>query len=104
MTVAINDSVVATISGSRFEGDVSVVGNFYVSGNVSDFTATGSAKFNAGLSGSLTRLTDGSPYMVAGTNVNIVSSSNGQIVISSTGGGSGAEFHKEMLASVSRIT
>jgi hypothetical protein len=39
-----------------------------------------------GLSGSLTRLTDGRSYMVAGSNVTITSASNGQVTISSTGG------------------
>jgi hypothetical protein len=38
------------------------------------------------ISGSLTRLTSGLSYLVAGTNVSIVSASNGQVTISSTGG------------------
>lgn len=38
------------------------------------------------MSGSLTRLVDGSSYLVAGNNVTIVSQSNGSIRISSTGG------------------
>jgi hypothetical protein len=41
------------------------------------------------ISGSLTRLPDGSSYLVAGPNVTIVSSSNGSILISSAGGGGG---------------
>ena len=60
---SIDDSVVATISGSTF---------------------TGAVKFNQGLSGSLTQLTDGSSYLIEGSNVTIVSSSNGAITISST--------------------
>lgn len=64
--VDIDDSVVATVSGSTFIGDVN---------------------FNIGLSGSLTRLTDGTSYLVAGNNVTITSESNGQITIASTGGG-----------------
>lgn len=48
---------------------------------------TGSAQFSSGLSGSLTQLTDGRSYLVAGPNVTIASESNGQITISSTGGG-----------------
>ena len=48
---------------------------------------TGSAQFQHGLSGSLTRLIDGSSYLVAGANVTIVTGSNGQVTISSTGGG-----------------
>lgn len=67
-TVSIDNSIVATISGSTFIGDVN---------------------FNLGLSGSLTQLTDGSSYLVAGNNVTITSESNGQITISATGGGGG---------------
>ncbi len=39
-----------------------------------------------GLTGSLTRLSDGRSYLVAGSNVTITSQSNGQVTISSTGG------------------
>jgi hypothetical protein len=48
---------------------------------------TGSAQFRSGLSGSLTNLSDGRSYLVAGTNVSIVSESNGQVTISASGGG-----------------
>jgi hypothetical protein len=51
---------------------------------------TGSAQFYSGLSGSLTRLPDGRSYLVAGANVTITSESNGQVTISSTGGGGGS--------------
>jgi hypothetical protein len=46
------------------------------------------------LTGSLTHLNDGSSYLVAGTNVTIVSNSNGSVTISSTasGGGGGSGF------------
>jgi len=50
------------------------------------------ATFGAGLSGSLTKLSDGTSYLIAGSNVSISSASNGAITISSTasgGGGSG---------------
>lgn len=60
-TVSVNDSVVATISGSTF---------------------TGAVKFNQGLSGSLTQLSDGSSYLIAGSNITISSASNGSITIS----------------------
>jgi len=78
---------------------------FFVSGTIDskDTSSTGSAVFGGdvvvsgalnapfGLSGSLTRLTDGTSYLSAGSNVTITSSSNGQVVIASTatGGGSG---------------
>ena len=60
VTLNINDSVVATISGSTFAGVT---------------------KHNAGLSGSLTRLTDGTSYLSAGSGVTISSASNGTITI-----------------------
>jgi len=68
VTLSINDSIVATVSGSTF---------------------TGVTRHNAGLSGSLTRLTDGTSYLVAGNNVTITTGSNGSVTISSTGGGTG---------------
>lgn len=48
---------------------------------------SGSVEAPQGLSGSLTKLTDGRSYLVAGSNVTITSASNGQVTISSTGGG-----------------
>ena len=70
---AINDSVVATVSGTTF---------------------TGATKHNAGLSGSLTKLTDGTSYLIAGSNVTITTGSNGSVTIASTatGGGSGISY------------
>lgn len=55
-----------------------------------DVISSGSITAERGLSGSLTRLADGTSYLVAGSNVTIASSSNGQVVISSTGGGGAA--------------
>jgi hypothetical protein len=63
LTLGINDAVVATISGSTF---------------------TGAVKFNAGLSGSLTKLTDGSSYIVAGNNVTVTTGSNGALTIAAS--------------------
>ena len=51
---------------------------------------SGSAQFLQGMSGSLTQLPDGRSYLVAGSNVTITSESNGQVTISSTGGGGGS--------------
>jgi len=62
-TLSINDSVVSTVSGTTF---------------------TGVTKHNAGLSGSLTKLTDGTSYLVAGNAITITSASNGSITITST--------------------
>ena len=61
-SVGIDNNIVATISGSTFTGPV---------------------KFNQGISGSLTKIQSGLSYLVAGTNVTIASSSNGQVTISS---------------------
>lgn len=60
-TLSIDDSVVATVSGSTFSGAV---------------------KFNSGLSGSLTKLSDGvTNYLQAGSGIYIVTQSNGSILI-----------------------
>jgi hypothetical protein len=80
VTLDIDDSVVATVSGTQFTGGVGVDQRLSV---------TGSAHFSGGLSGSLTRLDNGSSYLVAGSNVTIISASNGQVTIASTGGGGG---------------
>jgi hypothetical protein len=47
------------------------------------------AIFSAGLSGSLTKLTNGSSYLVAGSNVTISTGSDGAVTISSTASGGG---------------
>lgn len=60
-TLNIDDSVVATLTGSIFSGNVVA---------------------QSGLSGSLQNLADGSSYLIEGTNISIVSGSNGSITIS----------------------
>lgn len=76
---------------------------FYVSGTVDsknssnrglslfggDLVSSGSVTAEFGISGSLTQLSDGSSYLIAGDNVTIFSASNGSITISSTAGGEG---------------
>jgi hypothetical protein len=64
-TLKIKDSVVATLTGSVFSGIVSA----------------------PALSGSLTKLQDGSSYLRAGSNITITSGSNGSISITGTSGG-----------------
>jgi hypothetical protein len=81
VTLSINDSTVATISGSAFTGGVKITNNLRV---------TGTGSFDTGISGSLTHLTDGSSYLIAGSNVTITSASNGAVTIASSGGGSGS--------------
>jgi len=68
VTVSIDDSVTATLSGSQFTGNVGVTGSFIAAG---------------GISGSLTQLTDGSSYLIAGSNITIASGSSGAVTVSS---------------------
>ena len=70
-TLDIDDSVVATLSGSQFSGNVGVTGSFGAT---------------LGLSGSLTQLTDGSSYLVAGAGTTVTSASNGQVTVSNSNG------------------
>jgi len=80
----IGTDVVFFVSGSTSSGATSVFGG--------SLKSSGSITAVGGISGSLTRLSDGTSFMVAGSNVTITSASNGQITISSTGGGgSGSE-------------
>ena len=80
---------------------------FYVSGSIGsknystkgaavfggDLVSSGSITSEFGMSGSLTQLSDGSSYLIAGDNVSIITGSNGSITISSTGGsGGGVSF------------
>jgi hypothetical protein len=55
-----------------------------------DFTYP--VKFKQGLSGSLTKLTDGSAYLKAGSGIAILTGSNGSITISATGNGGGGNY------------
>lgn len=82
------------VSGSVFSKKTS--NSFGISLFGGDVVSSGSITAEKGLSGSLTRLTDGTSYLVAGTNVTINSSSNGQVVISSTGGGAGSGNWNEL--------
>lgn len=69
VTLAINPSIVARVDGTTF---------------------TGATIHSAGLSGSLTKLSDGTTnYLKAGSNITITTGSNGQVTISSTSGGGG---------------
>ena len=47
----------------------------------------GTVSATGGLSGSLTHLVDGNSYIVAGSNITVVSQSNGAVTISASGGG-----------------
>jgi len=77
-TISADNSIVATLTGSQFSGNVGVTGSF---------TTKAKATFNLGLSGSLTKLVDNTSYLREGTNISIVSASNGAITISGTSAG-----------------
>lgn len=78
-------SSIATVSGSVILGD-SLSDVVTVSGSLralSGIQATGSIAATLGFSGSLTHLTDGTSYLIAGTNVQISTGSTGAVTISS---------------------
>lgn len=64
---------------------------------------TGQTKFFTGLSGSLTQLTDGTPYLIAGTGIQTSTGSNGAVTIS-TAGSSGLATGKQYLAPYTATT
>ena len=70
-TLAILDSVVATVSGTHFTGGI---------------TSTGTGSFEGGMTGSLTKLTDGTSYLEQGSNITLTSQSNGSILIEAAAG------------------
>ena len=63
--------------------DLKVTDDLWVSGTLSGTVGY----FQNGMTGSLTRLMNGTSYLAAGTNVTITSASNGQVTISASGGG-----------------
>jgi len=85
VTLAIKSTVATLTSSNIFTLDNTFNANTYLSGNVSSFTATGSARFNAGLSGSLTHLVDGTSYLFAGNGISISTGSGGQVTITNDG-------------------
>lgn len=82
------DGLVATLTGSNFSGPIRGTG---------------------GLSGSLSKLVDGTSYLVAGANTFITTGSNGQITITATGGsaaagGGSGEFQYNQAGALAGIT
>jgi hypothetical protein len=65
---------------SLFGGDVVVSGSIFGFGDIME--VTGTLKVTTGISGSLTQLTDGTSYLIAGSGVSITSASNGAVTIS----------------------
>jgi hypothetical protein len=66
--------------------NLTITGNTTVAGNLG---VNGIVSGSLGLSGSLTRLVDGTSYLAAGSSITITSASNGQVTIASSGGGGG---------------
>lgn len=96
---------VSITSGSNGSVTISATGTSFVAGNDREIQFNDGGSFGAdtnftfnkttntltvdNMSGSLTRLSDGTSYLVAGSNVTITTGSNGSVTISSTGGGGG---------------
>ena len=59
-----------------------------------------STLFAENITGSITKVSDGSDYLVAGSNITIATSSNGSITISSTGGGGDSYFSSTTAGSI----
>lgn len=53
-----------------------------------------------GISGSLTQLTGSTSYLIAGANITLLSTSNGPITISSTGGGGDAYWQSDVAGNI----
>ena len=77
-----SDTYVQFNDGGAFGGDA----GFTYNKTTDTVTVAGAVTASLGLSGSLTRLVDGTSYLIAGTNVTISSVSNGPITISASGG------------------
>jgi hypothetical protein len=80
----------ASSSNLLVGGDVVFSGDVLIEGTLSGgspLEVETPSIFHEGLSGSLTRLADGSPYLVAGSGILISTGSSGQITIASTSGG-----------------
>ena len=65
------------ISGTLFGGSPLYIGDQVIARN--GLIVTGAFQSTAGLSGSLTKLADGTSYLIAGTNVTITTGSNGAV-------------------------
>ena len=95
-----DDYASPTISVAPRGGLVKTVvsGAIFLSINSSSFPDfTNPVKFNQGLSGSLTKLSDGSSYLNAGSGIAILTASNGSITISSTERQGGLSFSSELV-------
>ena len=100
--LTIGTDVFFFVSGSRdvevsvFGGDLIVSGAMTIGGPAAiegdSLEVTGTITATQGFSGSLTTLSDGTSYIIAGNNISIVSASNGAITIGALPGGSDTEI------------
>ena len=83
-TGSLSNERVFTVGTGLSSNDAGANGNFTVGVNDSVVaTLSSSVSFSNGISGSLTQLSDGTSYLVAGDNVTITSASNGHVTIAS---------------------
>ena len=75
----VSDSLLVNGANLIVSGTLSVTGSAYLRNTQIDGQLT-----STGISGSLTKLADGTSYLIAGSSVSITSSSNGAVTISST--------------------
>ena len=76
------------ISGTLHGGSPLIIGSDVQITGTLDIASSAALKATA-LSGSLTKLTDGTSYLIAGTDIATTTGSNGAVTIASTGGGGG---------------
>jgi len=95
-TIVGNLSASLNMSASAYYGDGSNLTGISTASTLDQITDNGNTTTNdiivgnlvaTALTGSLTKLRSGLPYLVAGSNVTISYEANGQIIIASTGGG-----------------
>lgn len=90
-TVFYVSGAIGNVDKSVFGGDVVVSGSitgqngFVLTGNKMEITGT--LEVTNGISGSLTKLVDGTSYLIAGTGIQITSQSNGSVKIDTSGAG-----------------
>lgn len=72
--------------------------------NSASLVQSGTAYFYRGLSGSLTRLHDGSSYLRAGSNVTITTNSNGSVTIAASVSGSGGSTNQRVFLAAAMTT
>jgi hypothetical protein len=78
-TVNLFSTVATSVNFAGAASTALIMGNSAGSNQIS-----GQTRFNQGLSGSLTKLSDGTSYLIAGTNVTITTGSSGAVTIAST--------------------